>query len=452
MPTKRNKAGQQQPYVPQGNGDASGEYADNQSGSNKHFTNFKQPEQPKVSKPVGEKPVKDIGVQVKDKGDKPADTSTIKSHYNGKGGQVLQDSLKARFRKSPNSTALLDIVSGADDEISGVIGDFYSANPRVEIKLGKNLNSKYQTSISHNYWTGEYKASYLVSVGQGVFWGNEYYSKGGVFFHESGHALDATYVSYDNGARDEWSYSYVSKKHGKTMKDMVYEEIRQHKDKYEELKAKIKAEQDELAKSFFGEKEQQEYESLKAQTKEMYKAYENDAHFNELTDRFNQMVEKSSDLREKYFASPNNQESRNAYVEIRQKILETSREINDYRKEFFEKNYPEYSKNAQREDELLDLKINAKDKAKAQICVKYGDLSDMFEGSGLGDLCGMGHSQSGYWTDRHRGNECFAEITSAKATNPASLELMKQYIPKTLEIYDEIMDQIKNKKNVYNKA
>lgn len=46
MPTKRNKAGQQQPYVPQGNGDASGEYADNQSGSNKHFTNFKQPEQP----------------------------------------------------------------------------------------------------------------------------------------------------------------------------------------------------------------------------------------------------------------------------------------------------------------------------------------------------------------------------------------------------------------------
>lgn len=43
MPTKRNKAGQQQPYVPQGNGDASGEYADNQSGSNKHFTNFKQP-------------------------------------------------------------------------------------------------------------------------------------------------------------------------------------------------------------------------------------------------------------------------------------------------------------------------------------------------------------------------------------------------------------------------
>ena len=40
MPTKRNKADQQQPYVPAGNGDASGEYADHESGSNKHFTNF----------------------------------------------------------------------------------------------------------------------------------------------------------------------------------------------------------------------------------------------------------------------------------------------------------------------------------------------------------------------------------------------------------------------------
>ena len=45
MPTKPNRAGQQQNYVPQGNGDASGEYADNSSGSNKHFTNFKKPEE-----------------------------------------------------------------------------------------------------------------------------------------------------------------------------------------------------------------------------------------------------------------------------------------------------------------------------------------------------------------------------------------------------------------------
>ena len=39
MPTKLNHGGHQQPYVPEGNGDASGEYTDNESGSNKHYTN-----------------------------------------------------------------------------------------------------------------------------------------------------------------------------------------------------------------------------------------------------------------------------------------------------------------------------------------------------------------------------------------------------------------------------
>ena len=46
MPTKPNRAGNQQNYVPAGNGDASGEYGDNATGSNIHvqFTNFKKPD------------------------------------------------------------------------------------------------------------------------------------------------------------------------------------------------------------------------------------------------------------------------------------------------------------------------------------------------------------------------------------------------------------------------
>lgn len=40
MPTKKNHAGNQQNYVPKGNGDASGEYGDNATGSNKHFQSF----------------------------------------------------------------------------------------------------------------------------------------------------------------------------------------------------------------------------------------------------------------------------------------------------------------------------------------------------------------------------------------------------------------------------
>ena len=43
MPTKLNKAGEQQQYVPAGHGDASGEYG-NESGSNKHFKSFNKKE------------------------------------------------------------------------------------------------------------------------------------------------------------------------------------------------------------------------------------------------------------------------------------------------------------------------------------------------------------------------------------------------------------------------
>lgn len=71
MPTKLNRAGKQQNYVPAGNGDASGEYG-NHTGSNKHFKTFKkqdsafdaankqrlggtmsaQPKQPQPQKPI----------------------------------------------------------------------------------------------------------------------------------------------------------------------------------------------------------------------------------------------------------------------------------------------------------------------------------------------------------------------------------------------------------------
>lgn len=49
MPEKLNYAGQMQPYIPKGNGDASGEYG-NSDGSNKHFSNFKRPKEQRPNK------------------------------------------------------------------------------------------------------------------------------------------------------------------------------------------------------------------------------------------------------------------------------------------------------------------------------------------------------------------------------------------------------------------
>ena len=52
-----------QNYVPAGNGDASGEYGDNETGSNKHFTNFKKPDGETTEKKFADfkKPATDVG-------------------------------------------------------------------------------------------------------------------------------------------------------------------------------------------------------------------------------------------------------------------------------------------------------------------------------------------------------------------------------------------------------
>lgn len=52
MPTKMNRAGNQQPYVPQGNGDASGEYADNERGSNVHYAPKETPKSDSSAKSI----------------------------------------------------------------------------------------------------------------------------------------------------------------------------------------------------------------------------------------------------------------------------------------------------------------------------------------------------------------------------------------------------------------
>lgn len=59
MATKPNKAGQQQPYVPAGNGDASGEYADSESGSNVHYSSPER-EREKTPESVEKQPSKSV--------------------------------------------------------------------------------------------------------------------------------------------------------------------------------------------------------------------------------------------------------------------------------------------------------------------------------------------------------------------------------------------------------
>ena len=68
------------------------------------------------------------------------------------------------------------------------------------------------------------------------------------------------------------------------------------------------------------------------------------------------------------------------------------------------------------------------------------DISDMFEGAGIGVAfpLGSGHGLS-YWSGRGNSKEIFAEITSAEAAHPGSLRAIKEYFPKTYQVYQDML-------------
>ena len=147
MPTKRNHGGNQQEYVPAGNGDASGEYADNASGSNIHFKTFKKPDSDtkKTNKPVSDK--KDINGQspTKDKKEKPKK-------------QFVQDTEK-RIKSMLNDNATISL-DGFDEETCGVLENTLSKVLEDFPALKTNLVSIGSVSGYNKTQEKEYQKKY----------------------------------------------------------------------------------------------------------------------------------------------------------------------------------------------------------------------------------------------------------------------------------------------------
>lgn len=404
MPTKRNRAGNQQNYIEAGHGDASGEYGDNATGSNKHFQSFKKPD--------GD----NIGVQIKADGETSVQA---KPKYDGHGHENLVFQLSSRISRNgkltPNGKSLVEQIKDADDELSGVIGDYYGQNPSVEIKMGKNLNSMYAYS-----WGGLRKK---IQLGNEAINNDGNYSKGGAFFHESGHALDYTF----NGEHKTWSNNYKSEKYGKTLQEMIKEEIGQ-------------ADYNQIIKDYADVKISfltEEYQSLKSK-KESLEEIGNKAQNSPKCVEIQSKIDEARKNKCEAFRNGKYEEMRKYQNEVYNLQEEWEKA---YRSELPENYSSIRDEIVKITNTLYDKKREAHEKANRM----YGDLSDMTQAS-LGKRFGMGHGDNyfkGSEADVNRGTEAFAEIMSAKATNKEALDVLQKYIPKTLEIFDEIIGKIK---------
>ena len=108
----------------------------------------------------------------------------------------------------------------------------------------------------------------------------------------------------------------------------------------------------------------------------------------------------------------------------------------------------EHIKRMKRPDEYAVSKSMAADRLINEIKNKYGadwrsytpDISDMLVGAGIGiDYpLGVGHEHN-YWDHMDVGIEAFAEMTAASIDNPKSLQAIKDYFPKSYNVYLEML-------------
>lgn len=385
MPKKPNSHGDMQEYVPAGNGDASGEYG-NSEGSNKHFEKF-------------EKNNDDIIPILK---------QTLSKHI------ITEENIKNKIINELDSENI-------DKNVAKTIKEFYEKEKDYVINSALVKNSycdvKNKQIVLNSETFNENNNSIKI------------YTNGGILFHETGHAID---YSYDDKDRC-YSSSYISKEFNTTLSDMVYEEIRANINKddfikeYEQLKESYKTDEKylDLVK---------QNEKLIEQKNEEYKKYEND-------ETYLQLLKQSDESLTNWLDSKI----------TREEMLKIKEQLDNREKELIGENSLYFQLDNQIKNNL-DEKIKIMVKYESLATQKYGDLSDMCQASIDNYDFGMGHdpnyfsenSFEKYFAGRKmRGTEAFAEIISAKGTNPESYKLMQKYIPKALKIFEEIMQEYK---------
>lgn len=394
MPKKINRAGQLQNYVPAGSGDASGEYGDKLTGSNKNIKIEKVESKTLESKVESGGIKESANTGINDKENKSKIKNYIAEH--------------SKFKKE-TLKIIDDIVENGEEKCNEVLSRALDKN---EYTFKKSRTSYYRNGAKE------------ISLSSSDL-GSLYRETGESFYHEVGHLIDSQ--NKNSYQAKPISAEYVSKVYGTTLNDMVKEEGKAFSLNREEIRTIKRAEAELVVQSLesvgitqemvnsYREKQEQ----FLNQTKKATKVYD-DKKSDALTDFYSGKI-----LFEEYkkIETESKIEKQKALKEFNEINKSTIEDINNFNTKLYE----------------------AKRKGIKEYVLRYGSLSDMYEAAtgGSYDLGAGGHGKA-YWkrSPELQGMEFFAEIYSAKATKSKQYEIMKKYFPKSVEIFEEVLKEI----------
>ena len=407
MPTKPNRAGQQQNYVPQGNGDASGEYADEATGSNIHFTNFKKPDE-----------------------DSPLNTK--KSHFTDVKESVEYISSYIEnyetYREQNKSTmgfySKHDLQKIANLHNSDAVKDKSSLVKMANAYKAAADKGKPYWIVNDAMYSG--RCCYFKQIKgdpdqKGILIQPNVFEEGSTvygstWFHENGHLLDNTF----NDGQGNYSVEYVSKKYNDTLEHVLDDEFKTYftKARKQEIIDKIEALRDEVY-AYYG----YDYKAMEQQRKELNAA----------------ILPYKQELKEKYAELENKLNSGEidywAYLRLR----------SSYKARYQNQtNYITY-----KISRLIskDRKADIESEVARRVYQKYSTITDMYSSLGKGRLHPEygGYHDKKYWqTEKSkRVKEFFAEAFSGKTLDDTHLAQLKEAFPKSVEIFEEIYNELK---------
>ncbi len=405
MPTKRNRAGNQQNYIEAGHGDASGEYGDNATGSNKHFTVFKKPD-------GEEKTTNEPNIAVTPNNDKTVETTKNFEEYVDKNfKEEFGQGLKASF-------------NAGNDYQKDKLG-YFTSNGIIKINETKG-NSYYDGSVTLNQrQISQKKGSFSKEVGD-------------TLYHEFGHAYD------------EFFAKGIVDKDGKTIVEkMITEEDNEklHQNNKSFVDALMLS--GNLSTNKYLSNGKTLYETLKDECHKMVRGKVWDTIIKEYKETAKQEVlkkfpdyysnkEKASKLR-----ADIEQEARDKFP-YKWNVSASEFNANEKAKrDYIEKRYEETGFNQlwqkSRENDFDVSRIEN------ETLKKYSNLSDMY-GIYKKIPYGFGSGHAGSY-GKNKGalaHEFFAEFNSTTARNDdfakAQMELYEKYMPESTKMAKELFD------------